>query len=56
MPPRPVIALHSRWIRKQVAIEVEVTRVTFRTVYYIAIDKTFSGRCRSGCSSETSSL
>jgi hypothetical protein len=28
----PTIALNSRWIHKQVAIEVEVTRVTFRTV------------------------
>jgi len=35
---------HSRWIRKQIPIEVEVTRfVTYRTVSFIALDKTFSG-------------
>lgn len=37
------ITLRSHWRRKQVPIEVTVTRVTFRTVSYIALDKTFSG-------------
>jgi hypothetical protein len=42
MPTQSTITVNSRWIRKQVAIEVEVTRVSFR-VSYIALDKTFSG-------------
>ena len=29
---------------KQIAIEVEVPRVTFRTVSYLALDKTFAGK------------
>jgi hypothetical protein len=32
-----------RRLCKQVVIEVEITRVTFRTVFYMALDKTFSG-------------
>jgi hypothetical protein len=43
MPQSVTITVNSRWIRKQVAIEVEVTRVTFRTVSYIALDKSCSG-------------
>jgi hypothetical protein len=37
------ITVHSRRIRKQVPIEVIVTRATFRSVSYIALDKSFSG-------------
>lgn len=37
------MALNSRWIRKQVPVEVEVTRITIREVSYIAVDKSFSG-------------
>jgi len=43
MLPRATITVHSHWIRKQVPIEVTVTRATFREVSYIAVDKTFSG-------------
>jgi hypothetical protein len=39
MPQPATIALNSRWIRKQVPIEVEVTRITFREVTHIALDK-----------------
>jgi hypothetical protein len=39
----PSSTLHSSWRRKQVPIEVVITRVTLRTVSYIALDKTFSG-------------
>jgi hypothetical protein len=38
-----VITLHSHWRGKQTPIEVTVTRVTARTVSYIAVDGTFSG-------------
>ena len=38
-----IVTVNSRWIRKQVPIEVGVTRVTFREVSYIAVDKSFSG-------------
>jgi hypothetical protein len=37
------ITVNSRWIRKQVPVEVGVNRVTFREVSYIAADKSFSG-------------
>jgi hypothetical protein len=43
MTPSVTITVHSRWIRKQVPVEVEVTRVTFREVSYMALDKTFAG-------------
>jgi hypothetical protein len=39
----PPITVNSLWIRKQVPVEVIVTRVTFREVSYIAVDKSFSG-------------
>jgi hypothetical protein len=52
--PAQVITVNSRWIRKHVAIEVEVTRVTFRNVAYIALDKSFSGTLRNGSSFKTS--
>jgi hypothetical protein len=38
MPQSTSITVISRRLRKQVAIESEVTRVTFRTVSYIALD------------------
>lgn len=37
------ITVNSRWIRKHVAIEVTVTRVTESTVSYIAVDCSISG-------------
>jgi hypothetical protein len=40
MPTEPIIALNSRWRRKQDPIEV--VRVTFREVSYIALDKSSS--------------
>lgn len=43
MPQSITITVNSRWRGKRTLIEVTVTRVTFRTVSYIALDKTFSG-------------
>jgi hypothetical protein len=40
----PPIIVNSRWIRKQVPAEAEVTRVRFREVSYIAVDKSCFGR------------
>jgi hypothetical protein len=37
------IAVNSRWQHKKSAAEVTVTRVTIRTVSYIAVDKSVSG-------------
>ena len=37
------IIVNSRWRSRQLAIEVVVTRPTFREVSYMALDKTFSG-------------
>ena len=37
------ITVNSHWIRKQVPIEVEVTRVTMRTVSYIALHSSIAG-------------
>ena len=39
----PPITVASHWRRKQVPIEVTVTRVTTREVSYIALDKSVSG-------------
>jgi len=41
--PTTPITVNSRWLRKQAPIEVIITRVTLRTVSYIALDKSFSG-------------
>jgi len=43
VPPRPTITVNRHWIRKQVPVEVTVTRVTFREASFMAQDKTFSG-------------
>jgi hypothetical protein len=43
MTPAITITVNSRWWGKQIECEVRVTRVTLRTVSYIALDKTFSG-------------
>jgi hypothetical protein len=40
--PQP-ITVRSRWQTKSMQAEVTVTRVTFREVSYIALDKPFSG-------------
>jgi hypothetical protein len=39
-----LITVHSRWRGKQTQVEVVVTRVRFREVSYIAVDKSCSGR------------
>lgn len=43
MPQSTTITVNSRWQSKQLAIEVAVTRVTFRAVTYVAVDGSFSG-------------
>jgi hypothetical protein len=41
--PTPPITVNSHWQHKKTSAEVIVTRVTFREVSYMALDKTFSG-------------
>jgi len=43
MAPSITITLNNGWRRKQVPIEVIIARFTFRSVSFIALDKTFSG-------------
>jgi hypothetical protein len=43
MPPRPTIALNSRWRGKHIPIEVTVTRVTTRNVSYTALHASIAG-------------
>ena len=38
-----VITLHSHWRGKQTPIEVTITRVTMRTVSYIALHSSIAG-------------
>ena len=40
--PIPPITVNSCWWGKQIPFEVTVTHVTFRTVSFITVDKTFS--------------
>jgi hypothetical protein len=43
MSTQPTITVRSRWQHKKSSAEVTVTRVTIRTVSYIAVDKSVSG-------------